>query len=114
MIHVVLLFILCRIMMEMSLKSMACVDHKIVAHGFSTLPSTELIVKFFMLQYLDEYLDTIVSLPNDLQRHYSLLKQLDSSSSSLLSSIIKQMEPGEETNEIIIPSQIHLKSHLMA
>jgi hypothetical protein len=52
-----------------------------------------------MLQYLDEYLDTIVSLPNDLQRHYSLLKQLDSSSSNFLSSISRQVELGEESNK---------------
>jgi inhibitor of growth protein 5 len=46
-----------------------------------------------MLQYLDEYLDTIVSLPNDLQRHYSLLKQLESSSSStLISSLTKHID----------------------
>ena len=56
-----------------------------------------------MLQYLDEYLDTIVSLPNDLQRHYSLLKQLDSSSSHFLSSISKQVELGEETNKSASP-----------
>lgn len=45
------------------------------------------------MQYLEEYLDTIVSLPNDLQRHYSLLKQLESSSSSnLISSLTRQVD----------------------
>lgn len=57
-----------------------------------------------MLQHLDEYLDTIVSLPNDLQRHYSLLKQLDSSSSSqFISSLMERVESGEEARQSTSP-----------